>query len=516
MRRSGPGLDGDNDCSGPDAGAAVMDRQERLLLTAHGLTKQFRATVALHSFDFSIAAGEIHALVGENGAGKSTFIKILGGVVTPDTGEIMLHGQAKVAPRPIAFIHQDLGLAPGLSVVENMFIGAEYPRRARLINWRRARAETEMALGALGVALDPKAMVDDLSAAEKAEIAIARALRQEAPIVVLDEPTAMLPGADVDRLFGRLRELAERGVAVIYISHRLREVRQIARRVTVLRDGQLVFTGEMSGLTEARMLDLIAGRAANEVSAEGPRQLAMGPTLLKIGDLRSPGLGPISLSVQRGEVVGCVGLRGAGQEVLARALVGLAPSSGVALLDEKPFRPRSPRDALRRGVAFITGRRDAAIVRGLTVAENLLLNPDFSSVPRWLRSRRIDRSTAARLMESFDVRPRGSEHPVETLSGGNAQKVVVARMLDWGPMLVIMDEPTAGVDMPTKTDLLSRLRAQAAGTGQSFVLISSDYDEVARACDRVYVFNRGKIVSSFDERPFDNDAIALRCSQEIQ
>lgn len=482
------------------------------LLKVFGLTKAFGATVALDAFDFALAPGQIHALIGENGAGKSTFIKVLAGIHDPDRGSITMAQAADGRPS-IAFIHQDLGLVQGMSVAENILLGSAYPRRAGLIDWRTVTAFARNSLAAVGASFDPDAMVETLSVADRALVAIARAIRLEARILVLDEPTAMLPGHDVHKLFDVLQRLRADGIGMIYVSHRLREVLAIADEVTVLRDGRQAFHGSTATLSEADLMAKMVGRTNIGDQNRPTMAQKSNKPVIRVTDMTTATLAGASLVVNEGEIIGCVGLRGAGQEAIGRALVGITTFTGdVAMLD-RAYSPRDVADALQRGVVFITGNREMNIVRTMSVLENLFINPRFTPLPRWFRSGRAERTATKRVTQSYDVRLRAPGQSISELSGGNAQKVVLARGLQSSPSLVVLEDPTAGVDMPTRFALYDVMRARAAN-GLAFVITSSDHDEVAAICDRIHVFRGGRITATLEAPPFDPQKIALIAAGE--
>jgi ribose transport system ATP-binding protein len=483
------------------------------LLKAVGITKTFGATRALDAFDFTLMPGEIHALIGENGAGKSTFIKVLAGLHRPDSGTMDMI-RAADGRASIAFIHQDLGLVSGMSVADNILLGSDYPRRAGLIDWRRVRELARDSLARIGAALDPDTMVDRLAVADRALVAVARAIRLRARVLVLDEPTAMLPGHDVRQLFDVLKQLKADGIGMIYVSHRLREVLSIADVITVLRDGSHAFHGASTGLSEADLMARMIGDAdiGRYVGPAAARR--SDTTVARISNMTTEALSGTDLVVKQGEIVGCVGLRGAGQEAVGRALVGITPFSGSVALMDRPYRPSQASDALHRGVAFISGNRDMNIVSTMSVLENLFMNPRFTPLPRWFRSRRAERYASERVMRDYDVKLRAVTQPIAELSGGNAQKIVLARGLESSPALVILEDPTAGVDMPTRMALYRLMRDKAA-QGVAFLITSSDHDEVATICDRVHVFRNGRIAATLETPPFDAERIATLTSGEI-
>jgi len=482
------------------------------LLTASRVTKAFGATLALDAFDFTLMPGQIHALIGENGAGKSTFIKALAGIHPPDSGSVEMVSAHDGRPA-IAFIHQDLGLIPGMSVAENILLGSTYPRRLGLIDWRRVTVLARESLARVGATFDPRRDVDRLTTADRALVAIARAVRLKARILVLDEPTAMLPGNDVHKLFEVLKQLKAEGIGMIYVSHRLREILAIADDVTVMRDGRRAFHGPAAGRSEADLMGQMVGDAT--VTRDRRRASARDASkiVLRIDGMTGGALAATSLELCAGEIIGCVGLRGAGQEVIGRALAGIERFGGAVRLRDRAYRPKHVADALRQGVAFISGNRDMSLVRTMSVLENLFLNPRFTPLPRWFRSNRAERLATQRVMRSYDVRLRAPAQPIGELSGGNAQKIVVARGLESAPTLVVLEDPTAGVDMPTRFALYEFMRAKAA-EGVAFLITSSDHDEVAAICDRVHVFRGGRIAATLGEPPFEPQRIATLASGE--
>jgi ribose transport system ATP-binding protein len=485
--------------------AAAANQFGAPLLSCENVCKSFGATRALHSFSMTVLPGQIHALIGENGAGKSTFIKILAGIFKEDEGQIRFAADED-GREQIAFIHQDLGLIPSMTVAENIVLGGDYPRRGGLIDWKGVERDALRALELLGVRLDLRSDVADLSMAERALVAIARALRRDARVLVLDEPTATLPGRDVELLFKVLRHLAEQGIGIIYVSHRLREVLTIANHVTVVRDGLLFHNGPTAGLTEADLIAFMSGKtsADNPRKSDDSRRANPVLTLHAVGSSQT--LRGVDLVVGKGEIVGCVGLRGAGQEDLAKLLFGLAPSTGEIRLNGQSYAARSPAEALRQGVVFISGDRAETAAGTLTLIENLFLNPRTSSMPGFFRSLRREREAATATIRNYDVRPGNCEALISHLSGGNAQKLIVARGFDAGPKLVILDEPTAGVDMPTRHAIYALMR-QKADEGVAFLLTSSDHDEVAAVSDRIYVMANGRVAKELDRQPFDPEAL---------
>jgi ribose transport system ATP-binding protein len=468
------------------------------LVRVRGLAKRFGATVALAGVDLDVRTGSVLALLGPNGAGKSTLIKVLAGVHHPDAGRITVDGHplgSHAAARSMSFIHQDLGLVEWMTVAENIALGTGYARRAGLISWRRTRERCAEALGTVAGHLDPEVPVARLAPAERSLVAVARALAARAKLIVLDEPTARLPAADCARLFRVLHALRDRGHAVLYVSHRLDEVYEVADTFAVLRDGHLVRHGSLAHHSPARLMHDIIGE---EPSEDRPATAsARGPAVLTLAGVRTAGAGPVDLELGAGEAVGLVGLTGAGQADLGRAVAGVRPLlEGRARLGGRPYRPRSVADAVAAGVGLVPGDRQLeGCFTELTVRENLLANPraEGRSALRPLSPRR-ERQQAAALIERFSVRPRDSERPVGTLSGGNQQKVMIGRWLRAGPRLLILEEPTASVDVGAKA-AIHRLLDEALAAGLAVLLISTDFEEVTTVCRRALVFVRGSVTA---------------------
>jgi ribose transport system ATP-binding protein len=469
------------------------------LLEIIGLTKRFTGTLALDKVDFDLRSGEVHALLGENGAGKSTLIKVLAGVHKSDEGEIRLRGTPvdPITERlPITFIHQDLGLVDTMSVAENVAVLAGYPRQYGLISWRSVLDAAASALERMGGGVDPAARVGDLPAAEKSIVAIARAMSIKADVLVLDEPTAALPEADVTRLLDVLRRLRGRGVGIVYVTHRLDEVFRIADRVTVLRDGRRARTANIKETTPASLVHDIVGRSLSELFVKPPAKV-IGDTVLKVSGLVAGDVGPVSFELAKGEILGLVGLRGAGHRAVGRALFGDLPiDAGSMLLAGEPLAIRTSQDAIRLGIGFVSSKRaQESLAPSMTVRENLFINPVTNGMRVLEPIKPADehgRSMAA--LTRFSVRPREPERIIATLSGGNQQKVIVARWMEAGTRLLVLEEPTFGVDVGSKADIYQLLE-RALEQGLAVLLISSDFEEVAGICHRALIFDRGRVTA---------------------
>jgi ribose transport system ATP-binding protein len=472
-------------------------RVDSAVLRIDRVFKRFGGTQALNDVSMAVGRGEVVALLGENGAGKSTLIKILAGVHTVDNGTISYAGKdmtSAVRRMPISFIHQDLGLIDWMTVTENICLTLGYPRRFGLIEWSRGRQLAERALEKIGADIDPDLRIQDLTRTEKSLVAIARALATDAEMLILDEPTASLPADEVMRLFGALRRLREHGVGMIYVSHRLDEVFEIADRMVVLRDGRVAGERMVGRTSPDEAILLIVGREPSLVfrrpaEREGAARLELEGTV--IGPV-----GPVDCRIHSGEIVGLVGLRGAGQEQIGRALFGVeVVTGGWIRIDGAAVQPGSPRLAMALGVNLVCADRvGESIIAGLSVRENFFLNPHAAGrrFPAWL-SPANERVAAKRLGETVDLRPNDPNLAIELLSGGNQQKVAIGRWLNLKSKIYVFEDPTAGVDVGSKAEIY-KLFDVALKDGAAILIVSTDFEEVAKVCHRALVFSRGRVV----------------------
>ena len=469
------------------------------LLDVTGLTKRFTGTLALDNIDFDVRRGEVHALLGQNGAGKSTLIKILAGVYQADAGEIRFEDRPirpGIDPLPIAFIHQDLGLVDWMTVAENVAVQTGYPRgRLGLVSWHKVRRAAIDALSAMGSDIGPDVRVSTLAAAERSLVAIGRALAVKSDILVLDEPTAALPEADVSRLLDALRRLRASGIGIIYVTHRLDEVFRIADRVTVLRDGRRVTTAPVAETSPADLVEKIVGRSMTAAFVEPAP--ASDRIVFAVDGVVAQHVGPVSFAVKAGETLGLVGLRGAGHHTIGRAIFGqLEMSAGHISLDDRRVDPADPADAMRHQIGFVSSRRaEESLAANMSVRENIYINPVATGKrvlqPVW---RRDEVSDSRVVLDRFSVKPRDPEAVIATLSGGNQQKVVLARWMEAKVRLLVLEEPTIGVDVGSKAEIY-HLMQQSLKQGLAVLLLSSDFEEVERVCHRALVFSRGSVVS---------------------
>ncbi len=486
------------------------------ILRLDSVSKTFPGVRALDSVQFDVRPGEVHALLGENGAGKSTLIKIMSGVHEPDGGTVELDGKPVRLGRPqdaqragIATIYQELLLFPELTVAENIFAGHAPRRRWGGIDWSLMRPRAREILASLDIHdLDVDRTVGALSVGNRQRVEIAKALSQNARVLIMDEPTAALTEADVERLFAIVRLLKARGVGIVYISHRLVEVFELADRVTVLRDGRHVGTREVAETREDELITMMVGRALDALFPKTAAEI--GPPVLEVRGLSGrPQLRDIDLTLHRGEIVGLAGLVGAGRSELAQALFGITPpDAGEILLDGRPVRIAGPRDAIRLGIAYVPeDRGQQGLVRPMRIRENASL----AVLRRLAKGGFIDFPAEAELARSiirqFGVRASGIEQAVGKLSGGNQQKVVLGKWLATKPRVLIMDEPTRGIDVGAKAEI-HRLMSELAGQGLAILMISSELPEILGMSDRVLVMRQGRLVAEFPRARASQEAIA--------
>ena len=476
-------------------------------ISFRGVTKIFDATVALQDVSFDVEAGRVHALLGANGAGKSTLIKILAGLYHPEEGTVLVDGRAE--KHAISFIHQDLGLVDSMTVAESIALTRGFPRRAGLIDWRAVRRLAREALAVVGATIPLDALISGLSRADRSIVAIARAITDDCTVLVLDEPTASLPDSDVQRLFGILQGLRDRGVSVLYVTHRLDEVFQIGDHLTVLRDGRVVADGPIADTTHEQLVRLIVGGdppKPDKTSSEFGSREVVRLCGVALADDRPP-VDEVRLRV--GEILGLVGLRGGGQELLGRGLAGVEPVEMDSVeIDGVSVPHRQVSRRLKDVVGFASSRREQeGLAMTLTIRENLFMNPAAAGrgLVSWI-SRRRERELAVQVGESLRIRPNRSETVAGTLSGGNQQKVVLGRWFSTNVRALVLEEPTMGIDVGARAEIY-RLIRQAAGDDLCVVVVSSDYEELAVLCHRVLVLDRGSLVKELEGQDINVDNI---------
>ncbi|WP_128378946.1 sugar ABC transporter ATP-binding protein [Streptomyces cavernae] len=488
------------------------------LLTMSGITKSFPGVRALDGVDLDVLAGEVHCLLGQNGAGKSTLIKVLAGAHQPDDGTIGWRGETVTLRSPIAAmrlgiatIYQELDLVEGLSVAENVHLGHEPTAAGFVVRGKAARASTAALLKRLGhPEIDPARLVGELSAAQQQIVSMARALSHDVRLIVMDEPSAALDPDEVDNLFRIVGDLTADGVAVVYISHRLEEIRRIGDRVTVLKDGRAVAGGLPAKTTPTRdVVALMTGRNVEYVFPDRPVGPPSGEPVLKVQGLARDGeFAPLDLELRPGEIVGLAGLVGSGRSEVLETIYGARkPTAGQVLVDGQPLKSGSVRAAVRAGLGLAPEERKA---QALLMLESVTRNVSVSSMSRFSRGGWLDRraeSGAARAAtRELSLRPDNPDVPVRTLSGGNQQKAVLARWLLRGCRVLLLDEPTRGVDVGARAELYAVIR-RLADEGLAVLLVSSEVPEVLGLADRVLVLREGRVVHTAPARELDEHRV---------
>ncbi len=485
------------------------------MLTARGITKAYGGVTALAGADLTVRAGSVHALLGENGAGKSTLIKVITGAVAPDAGTLRLSGRevsfagtAQAAANGVAVVSQELNLFPDLDVLANLYPMRE-PTRGAVVDRRRMRERAMPVLRQLGLDVDPTTAVGRLSLAQRQLVEIAKALIVEPRVLILDEPTSALDRAGSERLLGVLRVLRDREVAVVFVSHILEEVMNLCDEITVLREGRAVLEGRPRA--ELAIGDVVQAMLGRRRGAPAVRVAAVpGSAALRLTDVDVPGrLADVSLTCRTGEVVGLAGLAGSGHTAVLEVVAGMRrPSRGTVRLPGGALTPRDFRAAIGHGVALVSGdRRRVGLMLDKPVWENIAQVDPVALAPavRLLRAAAL-RRTARALVERVRVRPVDVEARAGLLSGGNQQKVVLAKWLAAGPSVLLLDDPTRGVDLGARAEVHTLLRG-AAESGAVVVLCSTDLDELATACDRVLVFHRGRVCAELAGEAIDQHTI---------
>jgi rhamnose transport system ATP-binding protein len=491
------------------------------VVAVEAISKSFAGLKVLSEVSFYLFAGEVHALLGENGAGKSTLIKTLAGLHRPDEGRILVNGKPASFNTPrdahhagIATVHQELLLFPELTVAENVFLGQAPKTAWGGLDWPTMRRRARELLDSLDSHdLDIDVRVATLSVANRQRVEIARALAQDARVVIMDEPTAALAEADVQRLMDIVRRLQARGVGIIYVSHKLPEIFALANRVTVLRDGQHVATKSIAEVTEATLVSMMVGRPLDRLYP--PKIGKSGDVALELRSVtyRSV-IRDISFSLRRGEILGIAGLVGSGRTETALTIFGITPATtGEILLDGKSVSISSPEAARDLGIAYVPeDRGQQGLIRSQTIAENIALANLKRVVSGWFVDNGKVLTEATNAMTRFGVKARGPEQIVRELSGGNQQKVVLGKWLASTPKILIVDEPTRGIDVGAKAEIHHLMR-KLAGEGMAILMISSELPEVLGMSDRVLVMNSGRIIATFEEGEVSAEAVGRAMTQ---
>ncbi len=486
---------------------------ERLILEIKGLSKTFPGVKALESVSFSVREGEVHALVGENGAGKSTLIKILSGAYQKDSGEVIFEGKSIASQSPhhaqqlgISTIYQEFNLAPNLSVTENILTG-QLPMRGMIVDWSEAKRRATEILQSLGVTMRMDQPVGKLPVADKQLIEIAKALAHKSRLLIMDEPSAVLGEKEMEKLYQVVRSLKESGIAIIYISHRLVEIFDIADRVTVMKDGRYIGTRNVSEVTMAELVKMMIGRELKDVYPK--RKKEFGDVILEVNHLSRPGvLEDVSFTLRAGEIIGIAGMRGSGRTELARAIFGADPHLGTLSLFGKTTSIRSPQDAIRHRLALATEDRKA---EGLLLKTSMKNNITISGLKdiSWggfVIRKRLELANVLRLIKTMSIKTPGPDFAVANMSGGNQQKVILARWLNIGAKVLLLDEPTRGIDVGSKSEIY-QLMAQLAEEGVGLIMVSSELPEILGMSDRILVMHDGKMVKELERSEASEEVI---------
>ncbi len=486
------------------------------LLECSQIGKSYFGVSVLRGVNLTLAAGSVLGLVGENGAGKSTLMNVLGGVTPPDVGSMRFDGAdyrpktpAEATQHGVAFVHQELNLFTNLSIAENLFIPAFPKNPFGFIDRKLMRAKTVELLSAVSLDVSPDTLVESLSPGERQLVEIARALGQQAKLIIFDEPTTSLTSRETDRLFALIERMRTQGIAMIYISHVLPDVFRLCDEMIVLRDGEVVGAGSKDEFTTERLITLMVGRSLDQLYPTRDTQPAP-EAVMQVSDLAQPGvIEGISFELRRGEVLGIAGLMGAGRTELARILFGLEPCArGSIKINGAEISTLSTRERIARGLAFLTeNRREEGLLMDAAISDNLALTalPQFTSGALIAQPRLTE--AVNQMAASVQIRGGGQySQPVKTLSGGNQQKVVLGKWLLRNPVVLILDEPTRGVDVGARSEIY-RIIQQLAATGAGILFISSEIEELIGVCDRVLVMQRGTISARFDRAEFDRERI---------
>ncbi len=494
---------------------------QSVLVSLKGISKAFSGIPVIKTVDFDVCAGEVHALLGENGAGKSTLIKIVAGVHAPDSGTIRIGDTEfnSISPREarkagIATVYQELLLFPELTVAENVFLGNAPRTTMGTLDWSLMRRRSRQLLDSLDSPdLDVDAKVGTLSVANRQRVEIAKALSQDAKVLIMDEPTAALADADVKRLMVVIKRLRERGVGIIYVSHKLPEIFELADRVTVLRDGALITTRPIGEVTEQTLVAMMVGRDIDHMFPK--LDPTIGKTILKVSNVSCGArVQEISFELRRGEILGVAGLVGSGRTELALTIFGITPAtSGTIEIDGQQVRISNPKGARNLGIAYVPEDRGLqGLVKPMTVAQNTSMAA-MHHVARWVF---IDVGTelrrAAEAVAKLGIRARGPDQTVGQLSGGNQQKVVLGKWLETEPRILIMDEPTRGIDVGAKSEIHA-LMSRLAKDGMAILMISSELPEVLGMSDRILVMHGGRAVTMIDRKDATPETVGAAMTQ---
>lgn len=474
-----------------------------IMLEVKGVSKAFGGVQALKKVDLSIKKGEVHCLAGGNGSGKSTLIKIISGFYRPDEGTVTIDGETFTRLTPIEsilkgvqVIYQDLSVFPNLTVAENIAMNSELLEKRRLVNWKNVDMIAERAMNKIGVNIDKNALVENLAVADKQLVAIARAIVNDAKLIIMDEPTTALTRREIDRLFGVIAALKESGVSVLFVSHKLDEIFEVAERFTIFRNGEKIVSDDVSNVDNEKFVFYMTGRRIDE-ELFVPETVDESRALFRVESLSvKNGFEDVSFSVHPGEILGITGLLGSGRTELAKALFGFYPISGGSVyINEEKVDIKSPMNALKNGIGYVPEDR---LTEGLCLVQSVERNMVISNIDRLKSGHWVDRSKIQKDVDfwtrELSIKLDNPENPINTLSGGNQQKVVLAKWLETKPKVLILNGPTVGVDVGAKFDLHNYLRGLVSGGEIAVIIISDDIDEVVNNCSRILVMKKGRIV----------------------
>jgi len=480
---------------------------DKVLVSMEGIDKTFPGVHALDRCQFELYAGEVHALVGENGAGKSTLMKVLAGIYSKDAGRILYQGSEVDIPNPraaqhlgISMIHQELNLMPHLTVAQNIFIGREPRRVGFVLNEEEINEKARQLFAMMHLKLDPRTKVTDLTVAKQQMVEIAKALSFNSEVLIMDEPTAALTEAEIEELFRTIRQFREKGVGIVYISHRLEELKQISDRVTVMRDGRYIDTVPTAEATIDQIISMMVGRTIYEASPEVPDDASQEIVLETKNLNRGNTLRDISFTLKKGEILGFAGLMGAGRTEVARAIFGADPiDSGEIYVQGQKAHIKSPGDAVKYGIGYLSeDRKRYGLALGMDVETNVVMAAfkNFLGYAGWINGSKA-RATAQQFVDRLSIKTPGLQQKVKNLSGGNQQKVVIGKWLTADTNILIFDEPTRGIDVGAKSEIY-RLLNDLAQQGKSIIMISSELPEILRMSHRVVVMCEGRITGELD------------------
>lgn len=493
------------------------------VLELTGICKSFPGVKALDGVNLKIEKGKVHALMGENGAGKSTLMKIIDGIYQPDAGtirmygqEIKIHGPRDAIAKGISMIHQELNPVPHMTIAENIFLGREMKKSLGFVDRDRMRKETEKLLKRLDFDFDPSQKIGELSVAGMQMIEIAKAVSCDAKVILMDEPTSAITENEVEKLFTIIRELISHDVAIVYITHKMDEVFQIADQVTVIRDGQYIDSKPVNAFTPDALVTMLVGRKLDQIYPKEP--VPIGDTLLEVRHLSRHGeYKDISFTVRRGEILGVAGLVGAGRTELFESIAGITrPDSGEIRLSGKPVRFRSPEDAIRHKIVIATeDRKGSGLFLQLPICENVLMESYQDKFSSGFVSKRLMNQIGEDQLRKFSIKASGIRQLVGTLSGGNQQKVVLSKVLLTEPEIIIFDEPTRGIDVGAKSEIY-KIMVQLAREGKCIVMISSELPEILGMSDRVMVMCQGDMTGILDRGPemTQEKIFSMACGQQ--